>query len=332
MEECVILGGGVAGLCAANQLVDEGMSPLIIDGGEYPCHRVCGEYLSHECLPILEKWQIPLTRRFTQVRLIHRNKTVEFQLPIPAGGCPRYEFDAKLFNRALKKGARAHCKTMVEALNHAEGHYELKLSTQQVIKARHLIIGAGRFSSPLKPKYFGFKAHFEGVEMDESLEMHLFPGGYLGMDRIGPNAYNVAILAHQPIHFPQLLESMPLLKARMKNGSMLYPEWLSVRIPEFGIRSNPAWERVYWVGDAAGGIPPISGQGLAIAVTSGCMAAEYILKQDARQFRADWLKRYRKRYFWACQIHKAVAWRAAAIQACTLFPKLPGYLWKLTRE
>ncbi len=61
VEDCVIIGGGVAGLCAANYLTDAGLRPLIIESGNFPSHRICGEFLSHESLPILQNWQIPIT-------------------------------------------------------------------------------------------------------------------------------------------------------------------------------------------------------------------------------------------------------------------------------
>jgi flavin-dependent dehydrogenase len=42
----VILGGGVAGLCAARRLIELGIQPLVIEAGSYPSHKVCGEFIS----------------------------------------------------------------------------------------------------------------------------------------------------------------------------------------------------------------------------------------------------------------------------------------------
>ena len=356
IEECVIIGGGVAGLAAANQLADAGKSPLIIDGGEYPCHRICGEYFSHEGLPLLKKWGISLPREFNHARFVKGKSKVEFQLPVAAGGCPRFDFDVQLYDRALKKGARALLKTTVLSLElpkEPSAPFELLLSDQQVIKANHLIIGTGKLpkTTGIKAvvpmmKYIGFKSHFEGIEMDDSIEVHLFPGGYLGLERVSGTVFNMTVLInkdhvadldHPEVVFENLLqmESMSLFKERMKNAVRVFPKWLVGQVPEFGIRKNPDWERVFWIGDAAGGIPPISGEGLAIALTSGCMAADYLMHSDAEQFRIDWAKRYRKRIFWAQQIHKMMIRPFSseiALKACHLFPSLPVYLWKLTRE
>lgn len=356
IEDCVIIGGGIAGLSAANQLIDAGMKPLIVDGGEYPCHRICGEYFSHESLTSLQKWDIPLNFKINFARFVKGRKEIEFKLPIPASTCSHFECDAMLFDRALKNGSRALCKTTVQSVQLPSNKmetYQLMLSNNQTIKTRHLIIGTGKLpkingikSQLPEMKYFGFKAHFEGIEMSDRIEMHLFSGGYLGLANVNANTTNIAALVckdriddwEQPEKLMQKLmveESMPFLKQRMKNAKMLFPKWLVTSIPEFGIRENPQLERVFWIGDAAGGIPPVSGEGLAIAVTSGCMAADYLLKSDAHQFKMDWLKRYHKRYFWAQTLHKGLIrpWiNEVGIRLCQLVPSIPVYAWKLTRE
>lgn len=355
IEECVIIGGGVSSLSAANQLVHLGISPLLIESGNFPCHRICGEYFSHECLEILQRWDIGLPSRIDKVRFVKGEKQIQFSLPIAAGSCSHFEFDINLFNRALAKGARALCGTSVQALHmpsQTEEPYELELSNGQKIKARHLIIGTGKIPKTKnmqlempKMKYLGFKAHFEGIEMDNALEMNLFPGGYLGIAKVNENVVNIAAIVSKPFlnnHDPEnfinkvLFEDAPsTLKDKLKNASMIFPKWLMCQIPEFGIRNNPVWERVFWIGDAAGGIPPVSGEGLAIAITSGCMAADYLAKKDAFSFKTDWLKRYRKRYFWAQLLHYGLLnpWmNKIGFQACSMLPSLPLHFWKLTRE
>jgi flavin-dependent dehydrogenase len=39
-HDYVIVGGGIAGLCAANQLCDQGITPLVIESGDYPSHKI----------------------------------------------------------------------------------------------------------------------------------------------------------------------------------------------------------------------------------------------------------------------------------------------------
>jgi len=337
IEDCVIIGGGVAGLSAANQLADAGLKPLIVDAGKYPSHRICGEYFSHECLPILHRWGIAMSGQIREAGFISGPLKIQFALPQYAESASRYNFDIQLLERAQKKGARALTETTAQIISRDE-NYELKLSNGQTVHARHLIIGAGKMHSLNHipdPKYFGFKAHFAGIDIGNRIEMHCFDGGYFGVSGITSDTTNIACIAlKEAVQDPEKFMDQ-ILDEGFKERRMLFPKWLSGQVPEFGIRQTPDWERVFWIGDAAGGIPPMSGEGLAIAVTSGCMAADYLLNSDAASFKRAWHKRYKSRFFWAQALHGLMLkpWKTKmAYAACRLIPPLPLYLWKLTRE
>ena len=349
IEDCVIVGGGVAGLSAANELADAGVSPLIIEAGKFPSHKICGEFISHECLPILDRWQIHLLGHIDLCRFISGSRKAEFRLPIASGSCSRYRLDGMLFERALNKGARALTETTVLSLNETSGLYELQLSNGQTVQARNLMIGTGRIpklhnnQKPLELKYYGFKAHFENMGNENRVEMHLFPGGYLGISNVDDKTTNIACIVkksavNQPITFMDEIKnhpSMQIFKERMSKSKMIYPQWLMGQLPEFGIRSNPAMKNIFWIGDAAGSIPPICGDGLAIAITSGCLAADCFLKSNAKEFKNEWVKRYHRRFFIAKYIHKFMTTKyleSLAVEACRLFPSLPTYLWSQTRD
>lgn len=352
VEDCVIIGGGVAGLSAANQMVDKGLSSLIIDGGTFPSHKICGEFFSHECLSILNGWKIPLSGEISTARFICAENKTEFRLPRASGSCSRYTFDSMLLDRATKKGARAMTEISVKSLVKSSDIYEVVLSDGQTIKARNLMIGTGRIpklaQNQKSPEmvYFGFKAHFENIDIGNCVEMHLFPGGYVGISNVDGRTTNIACLVKkeyilkfgEPEDFISRLQedpSMELFKQRMSKARMVYPKWLMGPLPEFGIRSNPHLDNVYWIGDAAGSIPPICGDGLAIAITSGCMAADSFMHSNADQFRKEWQKRYHRRFMLAKYIHKIMTTRwvkKVAVEACNSFPKLPLYMWSQTRE
>ena len=349
IEDCVIIGGGVAGLSAANQLIDAGLKPLIIEASKYPAQRVCGEFFSHECLPILSQWDIPMHQQISFSRFYKGEKKIEFALPIPSKSCSRYLFDSMLLERAITKGVRALTETSVKSLNtpsNSNQNYELLLSDGQSIKARHLIIGTGRIpklgQQPPTLQYVGFKAHFEWVDIDDAVQIHTFAGGYLGISPINSTTTNIAWLVKKEciknLENPELSvfdqKSMLFLKQRLQKSRMIFPNWLVSQIPEFGIRQNPSLERVFWIGDAAGSIPPVCGEGLAIAITSGVMAADYLLKSNAQEFKVAWLKKYQKRFFLAQQIHKIIlspSLANCAFLTCRIFPFLPKFLWKQTR-
>ena len=66
---------------------------------------------------------------------------------------------------------------------------------------------------------------------------------------------------------------------------MVFPRWLSrknTRNLESG-KIPLGGKEFFGLGMRPGSIPPVCGEGLAIAVTSGCMAADYYLKSNPRK-------------------------------------------------
>src|SRR5215469_2906394 len=51
--DLAIIGGGPAGACAAISAVRYGARVALFDAGEFPRHKVCGEFISAESLGIL---------------------------------------------------------------------------------------------------------------------------------------------------------------------------------------------------------------------------------------------------------------------------------------
>lgn len=335
IEECAIIGGGIAGLSAANRLADAGVRPLLIEANSYPAHRICGEFVSHECHPLLKEWNIPLSSSMNTCRFFKASHLMEFSLPIAAKSCSRYNFDHHLLERAKDKGAKVLTETKLLSLDPKE-LFHLTLSNGQEIKASSLIIGTGKIPNinlSLPMKYIGIKAHFERSELYNNLDMHLFPGGYLGISPLDDLTINVACLI-QNDRLPENITPELFIQPFLPKTKMLFPKWLVGQLPEFGIRKNPQWDRVFWIGDAAGSIPPICGEGLSLAVFSGCMAADYLLNSNSKQFQQDWVKAVKKPFFYAKSLHRLMLnplTNTLALELGNLFSSLPQYFWQATR-
>src|SRR5512141_1736597 len=98
--KCVnILGGGPAGSSAALAALRQGAPARIIERSRLPRHKVCGEFLSPEIGPELERlgiWDVFLAAGPARVRrtALHLGKHVKSsRLPEPAFGLSRYVFD-----------------------------------------------------------------------------------------------------------------------------------------------------------------------------------------------------------------------------------------------
>ncbi|MBV8895396.1 MAG: FAD-dependent monooxygenase, partial [Acidobacteriaceae bacterium] len=107
-----IVGGGLAGSAAALAALREGASVRVWEKSRMPRHKVCGEYLSPEVVPVLEDlgvWdafvaQQPANMRRLSLHFARSEKRC--LLPEPAFGLSRYRLDAMLMNCATQRGAQ----------------------------------------------------------------------------------------------------------------------------------------------------------------------------------------------------------------------------------
>jgi len=325
MPKIVIIGGGVAGLSAANKLSDLGEEPILIEKGDYSKEKVCGEFLSPESLPILQNWGIVPNCYIHETRFFKKNSLkVTFPLVHLAGSMPRTQLEKELLKRARSRGVDVRTHTQVVHFVPATrgSDHELYLSSGEVLTCSELIVSAGRLSSfhTSQILYTGLKAHISGT-MENVLEMHVFPGGYAGISPVADNLMNMAILARSPV--PKKILS--------RFGQQ---DWLEVKVPAFGVRKLPDWPRTYFIGDAAAVIPPITGEGLTLALSSGCLAAEYAVQGDFKGFKNAWRARYTSCLRWGKWLNTLLMQprlSGLVMQSCKTFPKLFEKIYQLTR-
>lgn len=347
-HDYIIIGGGVAGLCAAIRLLELGAKPLVIESGTYPSHKVCGEFFSPECIPILNQWGIHPIPVHRSCFHMNNKSDLSFTFPSPAGSLSHYTFDTLLMEKAKKLGATILTETKAVEFNHSNKEHIIKLSNGETIHGGHLIIAVGRIpqmtptTAPIR--YMGLKTHFKGVVSKNKLGMYFFEGGYIGLSPIEEDKVNVACLvkiekvtsAGGPEAFmEQLFSNNDLLQDALGNATNLFPKWMNVGIPEFGIKSVPEWPNTYCIGDAAGTIPPITGMGLSMAVRGGLMAAEYSFRSDPNGFRREWIRTFKTPITLGKWLH-AIAIRpgigSPLLQLGKCFPKLIDKIFQFTRS
>lgn len=335
MKNIVIVGGGIAGLSALNGLIDLGISATLIESGSYPSHKLCGEFLSPESIPLLTKWDVMPPTRIEKISIISDKDSFQFSLPLPACSESRFEFDIKLVNRAIKKGARILMNAKVVNIEKDN----ILLDNGERLPYTDLIMSTGRLFGTTSPMYYGFKGHFEGIDLQKELEMYPFKGGYGGISSIGKGQVNVACLiakTHNILNDPlkSLFLLAPALKKRLEKGSLILTDWIIGQIPKFGIKNPPAWKNTYFIGDAAGTIPPATGLGLSLALNSGYMAAEFAKNGDYQGFKWNWTKRYAYVFKYGQALHYCFTHPTASrsiLQLTKIFPQLPPKLFAWTR-
>lgn len=262
-ESFPIAGGGPAGAAAALAMTQAGLRPLLYEKSPFPRHKVCGEFLSPEIVPMLE--QLALASQFlalgparvTHAELHFSRACRRFRLPEPAYGLSRYAFDDLLLRSAIERGTELRREAVEESS------------------------GAGVCARGRKPvsrrgaRIFGFKAHFSGPPND-AVELYFFPGGYCGLAPIEGGGTNLCGLVTEDLLQPRrflmeaVFETIPRLKERVK-ALERSTRWHFTGPLQMG---PPATASGDWLpaGDAACFLDPFTGSGILAAVQTGAWA------------------------------------------------------------
>jgi len=358
-----IIGAGVAGLSAANYLVDKGYVPYLIDADVPGNPKVCGEFFSPEVIQQLEQWGVPLSYKHRAV--IHtQQKEFVFQFDKPVASVSRMIIEKHLAQRAANHGAILLFKNKVADLVPPAitgDTYTLNLIEQTenrtTIEADRVIVAAGRFFSakkqqavPKKLLYIGIKGYFSNIQMPHD-ELFMFSSeqGYAGMSvsEEGNDEKSSTIsfccladadavdAAGGPEAFiNQFIDSFDKLKELFKDATNRYG-WIIVPVYSFGPKELPEWSQAYFCGDAAAAIYPASGNGLAMGMTSAQMAIEYAIAGDDVGYREAWHARYAKRLQYAKVMHYLFMHPSIAnigFSFTHFFPQIAQKLYNFTRD
>jgi len=310
--DVLIAGAGPAGSAAAIHLARAGWRVTVADRAAFPRDKPCSEYMSPEAVRLLDRLGVlehleraggvapegttVIGARGSRLTgLFSESAVPPFR---PAGlSIPRRILDDRLVTAARAAGAEVRERTRVEALLYDEGAVAGALvrgpdGRHIPIRAR-LTIGADGLGSLVarrlgrqrrtRPQRVAFVAHLGGIAgMGQTAEMHVGEAGYAGINRVGADLYNVALVVPQARaagarggvrqFFFEALETFPWLRGRV-DARRLEREVL-VTGPFASRASRVSGAGALLIGDAADFFDPFTGQGIYSALRGAELAAE----------------------------------------------------------
>ena len=314
--DVAVIGAGPGGSTLAALLAARGVSVALYDRDTFPRDKLCGEFLSYDALPILDRLGVDLgdAPQIHRCRVVGRHRTYEFEFPHAARGVSRMFLDDLLFKTAVARGATAHEGTTVASLDD--------------VNAR-VIVGAwgrwGRFDTQLERAFvrdrshrnFGFKRHYRGGGSDGVIELYSFDRGYLGVNDVEGGVTNICGLVHASrltghkgkwdTFVDTIRDEEPPVESMYARYTPAQEHFLSSEPVIFRARS-PVEGGVFMVGDASGVIDPLTGNGMAMAIQSALVLAPLIVRLIAapndrnaieREYRAQHAAMFRPRIAWS---------------------------------
>ncbi len=335
MQKIVIIGGGLAGLISSILLVRKGYEVILFEEKEYPFHRVCGEYISKEVIPFLKQNELyPSELEPADISQFHLTspKGVSINQPLGLGGfgLSRCALDEWLFKIAVAEGVQFHFDRVVNC-NYGENEFSIEARSGVTLSA-DLVIGAfgkrsnmdkklDRSFAHKKHPYVGVKYHLKTDEVDDStVALHNFKNGYCGISKVENEKFNVCYLTHRKNlkKYPSIKEMEqevlyrnPFLKRIFTNADFLFDKPKVISEISFSSK-EPVFDHILMIGDSAGTIAPLCGNGMAMAIHTAKLLSQVIIHNIDGGFDREALEKdYTK--VW-CEVFQKRIWIGRNIQ------------------
>ena len=285
-----VVGGGPAGLAMAIAARQRGLRATVADGMRPPIDKACGEGLMPDGLTALEKLGLQVSVAeaypFRGIRFLSHSLSAEALFPEGAHGLAarRTVLHRVMLERASQVGADLRWGAVVSEIS-SDG---VRVGNE-FIRARW-IIGADGSNSRVRrwagleacyrPRLrYAFRRHYRVSPWTDHMEVHWGTRCQGYATAVSDEQVCVALASHDPkLRLEYGLEDLPWLKKRLKNAEPVSTE-------RGAVTGNRRLKRVWCgnvalIGDAAGTVDAITGEGLGLAFSQAVALAEYIEAGD----------------------------------------------------
>ena len=322
MHDAIIVGGGPAGASAAISLSKQGARVLLLEEKRMPREKLCGEFITPECFPTLERLGV-----MNRMLESGAQKIARVSLVVPSGkrvqtavsemsyegatwamSLSRSRFDQILFDRAREAGATCLEGIAVNGCDfdgRGSGQVDalsLKEGTRVSFEARVIIDASGRNSRLMVGKrerlagrrgsrLYALKAHFTGVQgIDDQVELYFFPHGYGGLSNVEDGLVNLCFIVGERLLKESGGNPTTVVENTLKHNGVARERLRDAKVAGKWHSAGPLTfgprrltrNGVIAIGDASGMIDPFTGTGIQMALRTGEMAAEAVLETLGR--------------------------------------------------
>lgn len=308
MLDLLIAGGGPAGLGTAILAAQYGLNVVVVEPRSGVIDKACGEGLMPPAVRALEEMgvEIPQSHPFLGIRYVDESGSVEARFRAGPGlGVRRTVLHGALLARALELGIG-----MVEGRIDAFDQ-DARGVTWGALRARYGVIADG-LQSPLRqklgllapprlPARLGIRRHFRMAPWSPWVEVHWSEHAEAYVTPVAEDLVGIAILyqrdAPPPASglppFERWLAGFPALRERLgepvtqPRGAGPFEQRVRRRVVG----------RLMLVGDAAGYLDPLTGEGVRLGLESAVALVNAIRHADPQAYERAW-PGIARRYWW----------------------------------
>jgi flavin-dependent dehydrogenase len=297
MIDLLVAGGGPAGLATALHAARAGLAVTVIEPRPGPIDKACGEGLMPHTLRQLERIGVqPAGVELRGIRYLDEGHQV--QAAFRAG--PGRGVRRTVLHTALREAAGAAGVTMVtaEVGDVSQDSDCVRVGGHQ---ARYLAAADG-LHSPIRralglarpsrgPRRWGIRRHVEIQAWTDYVEVHWAAGAEAYVTPVGPGMVGVAVLSSQRAGFDEHLAQFDQLAQRLQghphgDDRAAGPLRQTVRTRAAG--------RVLLVGDAAGYVDALTGEGLGLAFGAAALLVACVAADRPGDYDRQWRQMSRR--------------------------------------
>ncbi len=301
MIDLLVVGAGPAGLATAMFAAAAGMEVVVLDAREGPIDKACGEGLMPGAVDALTRLGVALPGMpFHGIRYLDgRRSATAFFRGATGMGVRRTALQQAMTQRAGQLGVRFDRRTVTDVVQDGEsvsaGGY----------RARYLAAADG-LHSPVRrmvglelpatdaPRW-GLRQHFTVTPWTRLVEVYWAAQSEAYVTPVGPNEVGVALLSPVRLPMAEQLEQFPRLVQHLAGA-----------VPSGTVRgagplrqrtASTVAGRVLLVGDAAGYVDALTGEGIAVSLACARSLVDALVVGNPQSYERAW-RRDTRRYRW----------------------------------
>lgn len=293
--DLLIVGGGPAGLAAAIEAARAGLDAVVIEPRPAPIDKACGEGLMPAARRSLAALGVVVAGMpFDGVRYVDAldaTLVADARFPRGAGlGVRRTRLHAAMHARALELGVRFVADRAGAVTQDARGVEACGVRARWLIAAdglRSPIRAAlGLDLPPRRAPRVGVRRHYALAPWARRVEVHWAEGCEAYVTPVDERTVGVAFLYSPPARFDALLPRFPHLAARLDRAP-IRSEDRGAGPFEQRVRARVRG-RILLVGDAAGYLDPLTGEGVALGIETARAAVDCLLADRPEAYEQRW--------------------------------------------
>jgi flavin-dependent dehydrogenase len=299
--DLLVAGGGPAGLVTALHAARAGLDVEVWEPRPGAVDKACGEGLMPGALAALQDLGVdPPGHAFHGIRYVGGDRCADAAFRHGAGrGIRRTTLHGTLSVAAAAAGARIEQRAVSELRQDDDA-----VRADEVV-ARHVVAADGLHSplrralgldaAPARYRRYGLRRHFRTGPWSPFVEVHWAPEVEGYVTPVADDLVGVAVLASSKGSFDARVRALPSLAALLA-GAEPAGDVRGAGPLRQGARRRVAG-RVLLVGDAAGYVDALTGEGLALAFAQAGAAVRAITGGTVPRYERDWV-RLTRRYRW----------------------------------